>query len=146
VGDFGLGLTKPVPDGGRSIGAGLDAAAFVALTFFGCAEEVAAELEDLVGSLAIGGFAVKGDLGALVAVLAVEIGAAGFDVGFVVLVLGALTVVVVEGLPLRASLIPPSRIVPPNRVAEESVGLLGSIFVWGSSSSVTLSGFALGSK
>lgn len=87
-----------------------------------------------------------GDFGALVAVLAVEIGAAAavLEDGFVTL--GLLGLVVVEGVPFRASPIPSLRMVPPNRAADASVGSPVSILVRGSSLSVTLSGLAFGSK
>lgn len=137
VGDFGLGLTKPVPDE-SSIGGGLDdvvlvvvVVVVVVVAFLGFAEELAAELAGLVGSFALGGFAIKGDRWVLLAVFAVETGAIVFEVDFTLLVvlLGALAVGVVEGLPFRASPIPPLRTVPPKRAADESVGLPGSILV-----------------
>lgn len=40
VGDFGLGLTKPVPEGGTSTGAGLDTAVFGPVAFLWFVDEV----------------------------------------------------------------------------------------------------------
>lgn len=99
------------------------AAVFVAVTFLGFADDAAV----LVGSFPAGALAGRGDFSGLVAVLAVETGAAGLGAGFEAL--GALALTVVEGVPFRASLIPPLRIVPPNRAADDSVGSPESILV-----------------
>jgi hypothetical protein len=98
----------------------------VAEAFLGFAVEVATEVA-FAGSLAAGAFGVMGDLGALLAVLAVETGANVLVADLVAL--GALVVVVVGIVQFRASLIPWLRTVPPIRVADDSVGLLGSILV-----------------
>ncbi len=123
VGDLGFGFTKPVLAGVRLIGAGLDAAVFVTVAFLEFAEELAV----LVGSFPLVALVVKGDFEARVVVLAVETGATVLEAGFVVT--GAFSLTVVEGVLFRASLIPPLKTVPPNRAADNSVGLPESILV-----------------
>lgn len=138
VGDLDLGLTDPALDEGTSTEAGLDAV--FALAVFLVLEVVVGILVDSFALVALAGI---GDLRALVAVLAVETGARVLGASFVVL--GTLVAVVTEPLlTLSSELPPPLEEASPIFRADDSVGLPGSNVVFGSSSSVTLSGLALG--
>ena len=148
VGDLGFGFTNPVPDGARLIGAGFDAVALVVVEALVVVLLVVEEepTAGLAGSFVVAGLVVKGDFEALVVVFAVETGATVLEAGFAGPPL-ALAFVVAEAVPLAVPLrtlpAPSSKMVPPSRAADGSVGLPGSILVRGSSSSVTLSGLAL---